>query len=611
MRSRLSPTDVPLALLDVLVPLVDALTGPEQDLLIHTCHSMHAAIVSTRPPLPKRTAWLRIAPTCAKMGLIPALHWAVAHGAHIGASTCCSSLSLQVLQEARLLGFPWDARTPSQAARDGRFEMVRWAHQHGCPWDESTCAAAAAGGHLELLQWVRAHGCPWDADTCTAAAAGGHSELLRWAYATGCSRDDGLHRAATAAAAAGHRQIVQWIYCDTNHMEEWEWREVAQAAAHTGNCEMLQWMKDHTTMPLNHLLYSNREVAEWVIQNDLDANNPKVCSFVAGVGDCELLQLALSKGYPWVAYGAKLAAQNGHMQILKYLKRNKLRLDVQACCASAAFFGHEKIVEFMHDESSWTDEIMRDVCIMAASKGHVGVLQFVLSQGYYIPSKQVSELAAQHGHISILKVLRESRLPMNRDIAIIASVRDHADIVMFGYEAGFRTQCYGVDLSLLEWLRERDVPWARCAARRLSEGASLQTLLWAVQNGCPCDATQVSIGAARAGNLPILRWVLDMPGLCKTEDACTQAAEEGHLGVLKWLKQHGWPWDEDVCIAASGRKDLDMLQWAHSQGCPVTKATLCAAEEGAFDEEGRMGTEKLAVLRWIESSLPSRQFCNN
>eukprot|EP00967_Tisochrysis_lutea_P153810 scaffold304376_cov27-Tisochrysis_lutea.AAC.1 len=74
--SRLSPTDVPLVLLDVLVPLVDALTGPEQDLLIHTCHSMHAAIVSSRPPLPKRTGWLRIAPTCAKMGLIPALHWA-------------------------------------------------------------------------------------------------------------------------------------------------------------------------------------------------------------------------------------------------------------------------------------------------------------------------------------------------------------------------------------------------------------------------------------------------------------------------------------------------------------------------------------------------------
>ena len=37
-------------------------------------------------------------------------------------------------------------------------------------WDEWTCANAAKNGHFEILKWARAQGCPWDKWTCAYAA---------------------------------------------------------------------------------------------------------------------------------------------------------------------------------------------------------------------------------------------------------------------------------------------------------------------------------------------------------------------------------------------------------------------------------------------------------
>ena len=33
---------------------------------------------------------------------------------------------------------------------------------NGCPWNESTCSGAAKNGHFEILKWAHDNGCPWD-----------------------------------------------------------------------------------------------------------------------------------------------------------------------------------------------------------------------------------------------------------------------------------------------------------------------------------------------------------------------------------------------------------------------------------------------------------------
>ena len=73
---------------------------------------------------------------------------------------CAAVGRLDLLVEARALGYPWNAKTCVKAARYGHLECLRYARKNGCPWDEKTCMNAAENGHLECLKYACAHGCP-------------------------------------------------------------------------------------------------------------------------------------------------------------------------------------------------------------------------------------------------------------------------------------------------------------------------------------------------------------------------------------------------------------------------------------------------------------------
>ena len=50
----------------------------------------------------------------------------------------------------------------SNAAENGRLEVLQYLHENGCPWNQSTCSNAAENGHLEVLKYLHENGCPCD-----------------------------------------------------------------------------------------------------------------------------------------------------------------------------------------------------------------------------------------------------------------------------------------------------------------------------------------------------------------------------------------------------------------------------------------------------------------
>jgi hypothetical protein len=56
------------------------------------------------------------------------------------------------------------------AAKNGNFELLKYAHENGCPWNEDICTYAAKSGHLDCLQYAHENGCPWNEYTCACAA---------------------------------------------------------------------------------------------------------------------------------------------------------------------------------------------------------------------------------------------------------------------------------------------------------------------------------------------------------------------------------------------------------------------------------------------------------
>jgi hypothetical protein len=94
-------------------------------------------------------------------------------------SVACAAVGrLDLLVEARALGYPWYERTCANAAENGHLECLKYAHEHGCPWDELTCRYAAMNGHLECLKYAHEHGCPWNADTYICAMSNRNMEVI-------------------------------------------------------------------------------------------------------------------------------------------------------------------------------------------------------------------------------------------------------------------------------------------------------------------------------------------------------------------------------------------------------------------------------------------------
>ena len=101
---------------------------------------------------------------------------------------CAAVGRLDLLVEARALGYPWNAKTCVKAAMHGHLECLKYAHERGCPWDEWTCRYAAMHGHLECLKYAHEHGCDWDGVTCMSAALNGHWSCFIYASFHGCRR---------------------------------------------------------------------------------------------------------------------------------------------------------------------------------------------------------------------------------------------------------------------------------------------------------------------------------------------------------------------------------------------------------------------------------------
>ena len=72
------------------------------------------------------------------------------------------------------------------AARSGRLDVLKYAHENGCPWNEETCAIAAEYGHLDILKYLHKNGCPWDGRTWSSAY---EKPIKKWLRKNGCPQD--------------------------------------------------------------------------------------------------------------------------------------------------------------------------------------------------------------------------------------------------------------------------------------------------------------------------------------------------------------------------------------------------------------------------------------
>eukprot|EP00953_Heterococcus_sp_UTEX-ZZ885_P026450 14279-Heterococcus_DN1.PRE.2 len=163
------------------------------------------------------------------------------------------------------LGMPKSSFITCGATCAGRLTTLQWLlEEKQCPFSKASIQYAATHGHINILN----NGYAWHADTCKAAVQGGHLAVLQWLYENECPRIPAMLK--PSAAGYGRVDIMEWL-----------------------------------------LQRDGGEVAADLMINAVHTGKLSMCQFL------------LDRGCPLKAIVCEVAAHNGHLSVLIWLREHK------------------------------------------------------------------------------------------------------------------------------------------------------------------------------------------------------------------------------------------------------------------------------------------------
>lgn len=257
----------------------------------------------------------------------------------------------------------------------------------------------------------------------------------------------------------------------------------------------------------------------------------------------------------------------------KILPRIKLPFALKLTCRSMrALFPHRTKSSFAQIGRSvsllrWAiDECgmptgSEQVAITAVSRGSFSVLQELWDRDLITWNPNMSEAAAKHGRLNMLKLARNKRFAWKGGTLRGAAEGGHLEIIKWAVEAGCKPSADGTimymqaarkgHVEVIKWLRE----WVSTKS------------LWGQRypDLCSCAASRGQIAM-----LAFLRTPYKGKVTPWSADACAGAAANGHLDTLKYLRDNNCPWDKRVMIWAEQLKDTTVHKYALDNKCPTS-----------------------------------------
>ncbi len=275
------------------------------------------------------------------------------------------SLDEPIVAECRR--HPWSEWSYSEAAAEGRIDILDWLRTQGPPRRyELECESICEDAHnnLEVLKWLRAHDppFPWNVAVFEWAARAGNLGVLKWLQDEDPEWLDGVQTSTEAcnyAALGRHLPVLAWLRAQTPPYP-WD-SSTCSAAAEAGSINTLWWLR------------SQDPPCPW---------GAGACAAAASRKRLDTLAWLRSQDppCPWDAYTCASAARWGRFRTLKWL-----RLQTPPCpwdvtaCRKAAASGHLRMLRWLRAQvppCPWDE----DVCDSAARTGHLHILKWALSQ---------------------------------------------------------------------------------------------------------------------------------------------------------------------------------------------------------------------------------------
>jgi hypothetical protein len=154
------------------------------------------------------------------------------------------------------------------------------------------------------------------------------------------------------------------------------------------------------------------------------------CWRVAQTNKLELLKWAREeKKCKWDRRTINAAAYQGNLEMVKYCVANECPIDEWAC-AQAAQNGHLEVLKYLREEvkATW------DSCtaVWAAHNGHLHILEYLVERKYDKYDERACMWAAVNGHLDCLKHLHETaKAPWDSDAVRYAHKNNQTECLQY------------------------------------------------------------------------------------------------------------------------------------------------------------------------------------
>ena len=154
------------------------------------------------------------------------------------------------------------------------------------------------------------------------------------------------------------------------------------------------------------------------------------CYEVAQTNKLELLKWAREeKKCEWDEGTINAAARQGNLKMVKYCVANECPIGAFAC-AFAAQNGHLEVLKYLHEEAEAASDLR--TATWAAENGHLHILEYLFERKYDKFNMHTCWFAANNGHLDCLKYLHETaKAPWNYWAVRGAHYYKHSDCVQY------------------------------------------------------------------------------------------------------------------------------------------------------------------------------------
>ena len=179
-----------------------------------------------------------------------------------------------------------------------------------------------------------------------------------------------------------------------------ETRKLIKRSSRAGNLKEKFWIEEMSSISTLEFAWERK----WLWPREWDATY--FCWKVAQTNKLELLKwIREEKKCRWDYRTINMAAEIGNLEMVKFCVANECPINAEAC-AFAAQNGHLEVLKYLREEVKATWDLR--TASWAAAKGHLHILEYLVERKYDQYSVYACAFAAENGHFDCLKYLHET-----------------------------------------------------------------------------------------------------------------------------------------------------------------------------------------------------------